>query len=259
MPERESYRPIEALERGLEVLAAIGQDGADIMQIGVRTGINRTTIYRVLHTLERNGYLIRSSSDHRYRLSMKVRSLSDGFTDSVWVTGVALAELGELLKNVAWPGNIATFDGRYMLIRESTHRFSTMMPHRNMVGKKLPLSTSLGLAFLAFSPPTVVTAMIAPLLSDLSTDGSETMTRNSVQEVLSQVKAQGFVTRLASWETGVGGIAMPIMRGDYVLACINVVMRDDVLNTPALLQPIASHLAEAVKRVEAKLRSGDMH
>jgi IclR family transcriptional regulator, mhp operon transcriptional activator len=247
------YKKIEALERGLEVLAAIGQDGTGVSILCEKTGINRTTVYRILYTLERNGYLVRSRTDHRYRLSLRARTLSDGFTDSLWVTQIALPELGELFKHVLWPGNLATFDGRMMLVRESTHRFSPLMAHRNMVGRRLPLFSSLGQAFLAFSSRSTRSSFIPDYIRDLSDAGRTPISAAEVEALFATTRKRGYAVSPSTAEKGIGGLAMPIRLNNTVLACMNVVVRDRILRSSVLLTEIVGHLEATIKRVEDKL------
>ena len=53
----------------------------------------RATVYRLLQTLLEEGYVARSPSDDRFRLRLKVRSLSEGFEDEHWIGGVAAPAL----------------------------------------------------------------------------------------------------------------------------------------------------------------------
>jgi sugar-specific transcriptional regulator TrmB len=65
----EPVRPIRALLRGLEALAALQSgDGLTVTETARRAKLPRTTAYRVLETLRLGGYVIRDDSD-RYRLA----------------------------------------------------------------------------------------------------------------------------------------------------------------------------------------------
>jgi IclR family mhp operon transcriptional activator len=47
-----------------------------------KTGIDRTTTYRLLATLESLGYVTKSPSDGQYVLTPAVRDLSEGLTET---------------------------------------------------------------------------------------------------------------------------------------------------------------------------------
>ena len=76
---------------------------ASIADLSASTGLHRTTVRRLLETLQSEGYVRRSASDDSYRLNLKVRQLSDGFTDDEWISEVANPVLGELLQTWCGP------------------------------------------------------------------------------------------------------------------------------------------------------------
>jgi IclR family mhp operon transcriptional activator len=251
--QKRSYRAVTALRRGLAVLAAIGQQGAAVAPLSKRTGINRTTLYRILSTLEEEGYLTRSLSTHHYRLSPKVRLLSDGFTDALWVTQIAAPALMQLLRDTAWPGSLATFNGRHMVFRESTHRFSSFFVHKPMIGREIPLSTSLGQVYLAFSAKSVRRPLLGAFASDWEASGFGLISVSEAEQILAKIRVKGYATAVGSLEPSVAAVAMPIRRGGQVLACLNVVTPPGVMEAPKLFKGIREHLAYAVSSIEKRL------
>ena len=258
MPKN-TYKSIQALERGLAVLSAIGEVGISPRALAMTTGLDRATIYRILYTLEKNGYLTRSATDHRYRLRAKIRALSDGFTDSLWVTQIVVPVLGDLFRAVAWPGNVATFDGTGMMVRESTHRFSPLMAHRNMVGRTLPLNSALGQAFLSFSSLAVRRSLAATMAARDHSSRAEPATVQEWEDRFDRIRRQGYATVTRGQEPGIGAVASAVMYNDQVLACINVVLPDHVVETPALLRPVIDQLVAATHKVEADLATTSLH
>ena len=249
-----TYRPIEALERGLTVLEQIGEHGTSPAELSDATGINRATIYRILHTLETLGYLTISATDHRYRLARRVRLLSDGYTETAWITQIGIPALGRLFQRVNWPGNLATYNGQGMLVRESTHRFSPLMTHRNMVGRVLPLTSAMGQAFVAFTGAEAAEILVAKFIADRPDD--ERATREWFCRHLTQVRERGMATIRSSQEAGIGAIAMPVMIDGTARAAVNVIVPDHVIESSTLLAPVAEALrltiAELAEELAAK-------
>ena len=119
----ESTRPIRALIRGLDALTVLNlRNGATVSEIAQEIRLPRTTTYRILETLSHAGYVFRDPADDRYRLTIMVRGLSDGFDDEAWVTQIARPHLNELTKDLVWPVAIASLSGTSMMVRESTTR-----------------------------------------------------------------------------------------------------------------------------------------
>lgn len=72
----EPVRPIRALLRGLQALAALTSgEGLTVTETARRARLPRTTAYRVLETLRLGGYVERDSDD-RYRATVKAAELT---------------------------------------------------------------------------------------------------------------------------------------------------------------------------------------
>jgi IclR family mhp operon transcriptional activator len=82
------YKTVPGLTRGLQILNALNREdgGASPTSLAELTGLHRTTVRRLLETLQDEGYVRRGESDDSFRLSMKVRELSEGFRDEQWIS-----------------------------------------------------------------------------------------------------------------------------------------------------------------------------
>lgn len=196
------------------------------MRLAEISGIHRTTVRRLLETLQGEGYVHRSESDGSFRLSMKVRELSEGFRDEQWISAVAAPLLAELLQIVVWPTDLCTLDVDAMVVRETTHRFSRLSFHRSMIGRRLPLlQTATGLAYLAFCGDAEREQIIALLAQR---EGPEfRLARDSIalDNMLRKVKHQGYGENFMAWnqEERIASIAVPVFANSRLLGCLNLV------------------------------------
>ncbi|HEU0201336.1 MAG TPA: DNA-binding transcriptional regulator [Burkholderiaceae bacterium] len=251
------YRRVQGLERGLSVLAALNRAAsgqATTRQLSEQTHLHRTTVRRLLETLLAQGYVRRSESDDTYRLTLKVRQLSEGFTDDEWISAVAAPVLGELLKTVLWPSDLTTLDGTAMVIRETTHRFSRLSFHRAMVGRRMPLLfTAAGRAYFAFCPDEERAQLLRMLIA--ARDEQAAFARNAqlVKRLVNRVRAAGFAANDGDWKTEshVGAVAMPIRRGEAVLGCINIVYLRRAVTTVQAVEKYIPALQRAVNKIES--------
>ena len=109
--------PVRALTRGLEVLRALNlSNGSAAGELARVTGLPRPTVYRILDTLQAAGYVARDTADERYRVTTRVRGLSDGFDEEAWVVEAAIPRMRELSPPVC--------------------RFSSESPHRRSSGRR---------------------------------------------------------------------------------------------------------------------------
>ncbi len=247
--EDSPYKTVQGLSRGLSVLRALNQaDGgwASVRELAQVTGLHRTTVRRLLETLQNEGVLRRSASDDSYRLTHDVRGLSDGFREEEWISEVASPVLGELLVKVVWPSDFATLDGIDMRVRESTHRFSPLSFHKVTVRRRLPLlTTAAGRAYLAFCKDDEREDLVGRLetLPDSPLRGPGLQ---ALMKLLDQHREAGHAYNNGEWATEqrILALAVPVMQDGNVAGCINIVMLRSALS-----------LAEARKRYLAPLHA----
>ena len=136
----DSTRPIRALIRGLDALTVLNlRNGATVSEVAQEIRLPRTTTYRILETLSHAGFVYRDANDDRYRLTIMVRGLSDGYDDEAWVTQIARPYIHELGKEIVWPVAIASLSGTTMMVRESTDHRSPLAVERYSAGFRVPL------------------------------------------------------------------------------------------------------------------------
>lgn len=200
-----TYTNVRGLARGLQVLRTLNamDDGrATSQQIADLTGLHRTTVRRLLETLMEEGFVRRSASDDSFRLTLAVRSLSEGFTDTERIATVAPPIMGQLLQRVAWPSDLTTPDGDAMIIRETTHRFSRLSFHRAMVGRRLPiLLTAAGRAYFATCPDEEREDILELLRSGAGGEEQQAFARNDAPYASDPARARGWF-RLESRRLG---------------------------------------------------------
>lgn len=258
-----TYTNVRGLARGLQVLRALNamEDGhATSQQLADLTGLHRTTVRRLLETLMEEGFVRRSTSDDSFRLTLAVRSLSEGFTDTERIATVAPPIMGQLLQRVAWPSDLTTPDGDAMIIRETTHRFSRLSFHRAMVGRRLPmLLTAAGRAYFAMCPDEEREDILELLRSGAGGDEQQAFARNDalVRKLIRRVRDDGFGSNHGDWtaQAKIGAVAVAISADERVIASLNVIflsravrLEDAVRRYVPELQKAAMDIADALKQ-----------
>jgi IclR family mhp operon transcriptional activator len=129
------HRSVRALSRGLALIGELNTSGpSSAQQLAARSGLNRTTCYRLLQTLQQEGYVTFDETSALFGLTPQVRRLSEGLSTQDLSRQAALPPMFGLLEQVSWPSDFAVFELGWMMIRESTHSFSPFSVHRSMVG-----------------------------------------------------------------------------------------------------------------------------
>jgi IclR family mhp operon transcriptional activator len=221
----ESTRPIRALIRGLDALTVLNlKNGATVSEVAQEIRLPRTTTYRILETLSHAGFVYRDGADDRYRLTIMVRGLSDGYDDEAWITQIARPYIYELGKEIVWPVAIASLSGTSMMLRESTDHRSPLAVERYSAGFRVPiLTSSSGRVYLAFSSPTQRESLLDILARSNREEDELARNRTEVMKLLNEARMQGYASairpRRVSDEIS---MAVPIMIDDRVLAAVMV-------------------------------------
>ena len=242
-----STRPIRALLRGLEVLHVLNQhNGATVSEVAGEIDLPRTTTYRILETLCVAGYAYRANSDDRYRLTIMVRGLSDGFDDEVWVTQIAKPYLYELCRELVWPVAIATLSGSTMLVRQTTDHESPLAVEKYAPGFRVPiLGSAAGVVYLAFCPNEQRETLMEILAKSKRPEDKPARNRKQIFESLLETRKRGFAVhqrpRRVSDEKS---FSVPVLAGDRLLASLTIRFSSTALSE-----------AEAVQRFIPKMRA----
>jgi IclR family mhp operon transcriptional activator len=219
-----STRPIRALLRGLEVLHVLNQrNGATVSEVATAIELPRTTTYRILETLCNAGYAYRAASDERYRLTIMVRGLSDGFDDEAWVTQIARPYMYELCTELVWPIAIATLSGSTMLVRQTTDHRSPLAVEKRGPGFRVAILTSAsGLCYLAHCPPEQQEALLDLLMRPKRGEEQQT-SRKKTAELLAETRKRGYsVWRRPRRISDELSFSVPILAKDRLLASLTI-------------------------------------
>jgi len=249
-----STRPIRALLRGLEVLHVLNRhNGATVSEVATAIDLPRTTTYRILETLCTAGYAYRAASDDRYRLTIMVRGLSDGFDDEAWVTQIARPFLYELCQEIVWPVAIATLSGSSMLVRQTTDHKSPLAVEKRGPGFRVSiLNSASGIAYLAFCPKEQRDSLLDILAASKQPEDQPAKNRNKVYELLVETRKRGFaVWKRARRVADETSISVPVMAEDRLLAVLILRFASTAVSEKEAIDKFVPKLRQAAQSISA--------
>lgn len=247
-----STRPIRALLRGLEVLHVLNQhNGATVSEVATAIDLPRTTTYRILETLCHAGYAYRAASDERYRLTILVRGLSDGFDDEAWVTQIARPYMYELCRELIWPVAIATLSGSTMLVRQTTDHRSPLAVEKRGPGFRVSIfGSASGLAYLAWCPPEQREALLDLLAKSKRTEDQPAANRKKANDLLEETRKRGYAlwrrSRRVSDELS---LSVPILAGERLLASLTIRFSSTAVPEAEAIQRFIPRLRAVAQRI----------
>ncbi len=223
------YKEVRGLSRGLEVLKALNRlpgGIASTTELARACAIDRTTTKRLLETLRLQGLVRQGERDGQYYLTFEVRRLSEGFEDETWVGQVATPAMHASVRELVWPCDLATAEAGFMVVRESTHRWSALSQHRAMIGEKMPmLVTAVGRAYLTACDAAERQAVLELLGARSDQWGEMARDTRAVRRIISETLERGYAYNDGEWarEADFAAVAVPVMRGGRLLSALNMV------------------------------------
>ncbi|MFT4117316.1 IclR family transcriptional regulator C-terminal domain-containing protein [Bradyrhizobium sp.] len=248
------HRNVRSLSRGLTLIGELSAGGpSSVVQLAKRTGLNRTTCYRLLETLQADGYVTLDETNALFSLTPLVRTLSEGVSTRDLSSQAAVPAMFSLLNEVSWPSDFGVFELGAMLIRESTHPFSPFSVHRSMVGhRRSLLRSALGRAVLAASPPALRREMLEMTAALVEEDAAMARDRRYVADIISQTRKDGYASSVGGSETGISAIALPIQAGGPVLGSLNLIFFSSSMTPETAARRYLSSMKQAVKEIERR-------
>lgn len=258
------WSPMRAALRTLTVLTALNvRNGATVAELAIATRISRPALYRILETLREAGYISVDIARKHYCLTMRVRSLAEGFSDEDWVTQIARPALASLQRRVIWPTDLGTFGNNGMWIRETTRPLSPLTIDRSVAGTRASmLGTAAGRVYLAFCREEEREQIVSNLQFSPEPGNEIAMERPRLNALLADVEKRGYGYRYGEPPTDSAAIAVPIMCGDRVFGCVNMTFMAATL-TPEMaaaqyltaLRETADAIAKGTRQLEVPDRS----
>ncbi len=250
-----SYKEIRSLKRGLELLRCLNQCPGGIgntSTLSVMSRIPRPTVKRILETLRSCGLVRPTDRDGQYTLTFEVRSLSEGFIDDEWITHIAAPLLRAYVKALMWPCDLATMEVEFMVIRESTHRFSMLSQHHSMIGTRLPiLLTAVGRAYLAACTDEQLDNILNMLGRRDDRLGEMARNRKDIDKMLEETRRCGYSINRGEWadEPDFSAIGLAVKSAGQLIAAINMVYPNASVDNAAIegrYLPVLQELAQRI-------------
>jgi len=248
------HRSVRSLSRGLALIRQLNVTGpASAQQLAAGTGINRTTCYRLLQTLQDEGYVSFDAKSALFGLTNQVRTLSEGVSLSDLSSEAALPPMFALLKEASWPSDFALFELGSLMIHESTHSFSPFSVHRSMIGRRRSLVRSaLGRAILTAASPTLRREMLDITASLVPEDATLARNRRAIRHFVLQTRKDGYASSVGEAEQGISAIALPVRGIGPVLASLNLVFFTSAMTPEVAARRYLRHMKKAVREIERR-------
>jgi len=211
---------VQSVARAADLLKALGAHGgpATVFDLADRCGLNRSTAWRILATLEDEGLVKRDPAAGRYEIGYALVALgaAAGHDPLVRRARPALRALAEACLETA---SLAVPRGMQLVYVDQVQAPHVMAA--DWLGRATPLhATSTGKALLAWLSEDDIGAALPGRLERF-TDTTIT-TRPVLRTELAQVRARGYAISRGELEPALWGVSAPVLDGGRPVAVVSV-------------------------------------
>lgn len=209
---------VQSIKRAFAVLGALADGPVGVTEVADRVALPKSTVARLLGSLQREGVVEQVPGGTRYRLGARIASLAAGVAGTGSLVAVARPHLVELSSAVGETAGLSVPDGfevHYVDHVDTAHQVQI----RDWTGTRVPMhAVSSGLVMLASLPAAAVDRCLDRPLDRFT---PRTMTDPSaLRDRLRQIRADGYAWVHEEFAEGLNSVAAPITHavGDVVAA-----------------------------------------
>ncbi|EFX91073.1 transcriptional regulator, IclR family, C-terminal domain protein [Actinobacillus ureae ATCC 25976] len=213
MTEKESSGS-QTLVRGLKLLELLSQypNGCPLAQLSELAQLNKSTVHRLLQSLQQEGFVRPAPTTGSYRLTTKCLAIGQRALSSLNILHIAAPHLEALNLELGETVNFAMREGNHAILIYKLEPTTGMMKTRAYIGQRLQLYCSgMGKLFLAYDKPEYIPQYWQQKHNVIRQLTANTITTIPEMETeLAKIRQQQFAMDDEENELGVSCIACPV-------------------------------------------------
>jgi IclR family acetate operon transcriptional repressor len=239
---RPAVRRVAAVERAVAVIDALAE-GAELgtNEIARRTGINASTVSRLLATLAGTGLVDHATETGRYRLGLRLLQLGNAVLARLDLREIVRPRLRSLAEETGETATLSAPGERDAVTVDFVQSPSSVRSVASLGRPSVAHATAVGKVLIAFGGVELPEGPLAAYTPRTLTD------RQSISEEIERVRSQGWAQAIGEREDDLNAIAAPVWGGRGELAAILGVQgpssRFDRTGMRAALIPLCDHAA----------------
>ncbi len=248
---------IESILRGLQVLSLFNHHTPtlSLTEIKNAAGLNKTTAFRIVSTLESAGYLKRDPETKRYRPGLKVLQLGFAAISSLEFRQVARPYLRQLSEAANETASLSVLDGMEVVYVDRV-RQQQIVGVLLGIGSRIPAQcASMGKVMLANLPPANLEVLLSQPLQPCTPHSLTD--RGALEAEFDRVRTQGYALNDEELEIGLRAVAAPIWdHTNSVVAAINVSGSARTISFQRLIEELAPSVSETARQISQAIGFG---
>ncbi len=257
---------VRALRRGLKVIDYIASNGAtSLAQLHRGTGLAKSTLRRLLATLEDENFIRRSLADGLFRsnISLPAQSQTAINPEHARIAAAARPVLEQLSRTSVWPSDVFVRSGYALTILDHNRSMTPLLVNRNQIGDRVDMiTTGVGRAYLAFCPDVECEEILAHFEARRGVAAMQ-----ALRQALAETRKRGYGLRDATC-TGatysdpllidrLAAVALPVISDKKIICCINLLWPMEASSVVGPQDKIADMLREHACAIAANYERAD--
>lgn len=254
---------IQSVERAIAILKSfsVEQPERGVNELSESLDLHKSTVSRLVQTLERGGLLARNPETRRYRLGTELIGLGAQVTSYLDVTDVARPYLRQLAMDCQESVNLVVLEpplapqsgtGSEVVNLEQFIPPARQVKNIGRVGRRMCAHpTAAGKVLLAYLPPEQQAHNLPPTLRRYT---SQTITQpDKLQEELAWVRRHGYAVSQEELEEGLNALAAPIRDHTGAVIAAASVAGPAYRVTPETFDELARQLMHVTTQISEQL------
>lgn len=245
---------VQSVERAIAILRAFSREKPErgVSELSRELGVHKSTVYRLLATLERYGLVARNPETERYRLGLELLILAAQVAEHMNLREIARPHLRELSERCQETVNLAILhEGQVMDVEQFAPPVRSVK-NIGWVGRRMPAHcTAAGKVLLAHLPPKKLERFLQSRLERLT---PRTMTDpDRLREELARVRERGYAIAEEELEDGLNAVAAPIYDHAGAVNAAVSLAGPAFRIPPAMFPHLAGLLLETCDKISAEM------
>ena len=250
--------PLQAVKKALTILKSF-QDGEleeSVTEMAQALGLPKSTVHRLMITLEAEGFLEQNQVTRKYRLGPMIFELGKVFVGRNLLGEVAMPFIQQLARATSHTVQLSVLSGWDLLVIASQEGSYPVRVGSQVGDRHVPHSTASGKVLLASLPEMELDEYIR-------STGLPSITHNTItsaeqlKQQLQIVRETGIAFNREESALGLEAIAAPIRRGEATIAAISLAYPCHLLTKEQLTQAVSA--VKTVARAISEQLSGGLN
>lgn len=251
-----SSSSIQSVERAIAILKSFSLDRPErgVTELSRELGLHKSTVSRLMRTLEQGGLLSRNPETERYRLGLDLVGLAEQVVSHQGVREVARPLLQQLSEACQETVNLSVLDAGEVVNLEQFVPPMRRIKSIGWVGRRMcPHCTAAGKVLLAYLPQKQVDQI---LVGELEAFTPHTITDpQAFRRALARVVDRGYAIAREELEEGLNAIAAPVRDHTGTVVCTVSVAGPSYRLTEERIPLLAAQLLDTAAEISRQLGS----